>query len=75
MTINQLLKRTAYLTAVKQAGFVAVTGQTLTQAGLDRINEELSAIEAQLDEIAPEVQFRTLLNGDNRPVGFEVVYG
>lgn len=52
MTIDQLLNRTTFLTAIKASGYCA--GRPLTQRGLDWINGELSAIEAQLDEMQPE---------------------
>lgn len=72
-TLDKLLARTTGLNLLKQQGCIG--SQQLTQVGLDRINEELSAIDAELDHRAPEVEFRTLLNEAGEPVGFEPVYG
>lgn len=44
----------------------------LTQAGLDRANRELSAIEAEFDQCQPGCEFVTLLDDRGQPVGFEI---
>jgi hypothetical protein len=43
----------------------------LTQRGLNRAQDELSAIEAKLDMYQPEGEFVTLLGDGGQPVGFE----
>lgn len=70
-TTDKLLARTAGLNLLKQHGRIG--SQQLTQAGLDRINEELSTIDAELDSRAPEGEFRTLYQ-EQEPVGFEPVF-
>lgn len=57
----QLLKQVETLNQIKASGFLA--GQALTQFGLDMCNDELSAIEAELDTRKPDCDFTNLLDG------------
>lgn len=70
-TTDKLLARTAGLNLLKQHGRIG--SQQLTQAGLDRINEELSTIDAELDSRAPDEPLVTLWEGST-PIGFEPIY-
>lgn len=51
-TIDHLLTQVQVLNRIKSSGLLG--GQLLTQSGLDMCNEELSTIEAELDERQPE---------------------
>lgn len=69
LTTDQLLQIVGLHNQIKATGLLA--GMPLTQAGLDWVNEELSAIEAELDRRQPEGEFQTLLDDQGQPVGFE----
>jgi hypothetical protein len=66
-TIDHLLERVRVIDDMMSA---------LTQRGLNKAQDELSAIEAELDTYQPEGEFVTLLGDNGQPVGFEPIeYG
>ena len=58
MTTGQLLERTFVLNNLKMFGPTEL--HTLSQKGIDNVNDELSAIEAELDSRQPEGEFQIL---------------
>jgi hypothetical protein len=69
MTTDRLLRHVEVLNVTKESG--CVSNRLLNQRGLDWLNLELSAIEAELDTRRPEGEFIEMLGGNGEPVGFE----
>lgn len=71
MPTYKLMRRVAILNRIKETDICA--GLPLTQLGRDWINDELSAIEAELDSRQPTEEFIDILNVEGVPIGFEQV--
>lgn len=69
LTLDQLFERIDWLNGMKSRK--EICGLAITQRGIDRANQELSAIEAELDMRQPVGEFVILL-GDDGLVGFEL---
>jgi len=73
MNTDELLDHAEILDDLKATGYIS--NELLSQRGLDWLNDELSAIEAELDTRMPEGEFVTMLGENDEPVGFEPYIG